>query len=98
MKLVCATDTQNAIIEFYVVFSKCITKKISPIDDLLNDRYGEGEILERECPVCGYCNVYRSAGVHYGEEGSVAVYCQEDSYHCNACEYTEGNSSALFVD
>ena len=26
------------------------------------------------------------------------MYCQEDSYQCNACGYTEGNSSALFVD
>ncbi|CAB3982574.1 Hypothetical predicted protein [Paramuricea clavata] len=31
------------------------------MDELLDDRYGEGEILDRECPVCGYSKKYNSA-------------------------------------
>lgn len=67
---------------FCCCFILCI---FSELELNLITKYGEGKTLEKECKNCGYINELRSGGVHFGEGGSVSVFCDDEIIHCLAC-------------
>ena len=45
-------------------------------------KYGEGSVIEKPCPDCGYVVELQSSGVHTTDNGCVKVYCEDDEFNC----------------
>ena len=52
-------------------------------------KYGEGKIVEKQCPECHETFQLRTAGTHIGGNDSIAVFCDDDPMVCPYCNYTE---------
>ena len=52
-------------------------------------KYGEGRIVEKQCPECHETFELRKAGTHIGDNNSIAVFCDDDPIVCPYCDYTE---------
>ena len=45
-------------------------------------KYGEGSIVEKQCPECHETFELRTAGTHIGDDNSIAVFCDDDPIVC----------------
>ena len=44
-------------------------------------KYGEGSVIEKPCPDCGYVVELQSSEVHTTDNGCVKVYCEDDEFN-----------------
>ncbi|XP_028416854.1 uncharacterized protein LOC114541065 [Dendronephthya gigantea] len=62
---------------------------ISDAEDDLVQKYGEGKMIEKQCPECYEKFELRTAGTHTGNNNTLAVFCDDDQMVCPYCNYTE---------
>lgn len=61
----------------------------------LAKKYGEGSVIERPCPECGFIVELQSSGVHSNDNGCVTVYSQDDDFDCPRCSRTDQGNKQI---
>lgn len=69
------------------IFTVCYTECFY-LDDMVQ-KYGEGSVIEKPCPDCGYVVKLQSSGVHTADNGCLQVYCEDEEFNYPNCSYTD---------